>query len=182
MLERLKTTGQATNLAQLPSSWNAGVGGDKNENVVLRFHLGMYDILKRHAASTIKCWVLASGTNNLRRNRVLGMEEVEAWRVLVEACLRIAPGSTVLACDLFYRKDLPDGIVDGSNDLLQGVVRDVNAELGVERVKWVEARMEIGKDMLVDHVHLSEEGYRRWDELLWPRVQEVLGIAEHDQE
>jgi sugar phosphate isomerase/epimerase len=178
MLERLKTTGKHTPLAQLPTSWNAGCGGDKNENVVLRLQLGMYDLLKHNAARTIKLWVLASGTNNLHPKRKFRESDVQSWRVLLEACLRIAPESVVLACDMFYRKDVPDGVVDESNGLLEEVVRSVNVELGAERVKWVQLRREMGKEMLVDHVHLDEEGYSRWNELLWPLVQEVLHQGE----
>lgn len=38
------------------------------------------------------------------------------------------------------------------------------------RVIWVEARHLITKDMLVDHVHLNEEGCRVWDAVLFPYV------------
>lgn len=178
MLERLKNTGSHTALAQLPSSWNAGCGGDKTENVLYRFQLGMYDILKQHAGNSIKLWILASGTNNLHRKRKFREKDVQAWRVLVETCLRIAPESVVVACDMFYRKDVPDGVVDDSNALLAEVVGRVNEELGVERVKWLQCREQIGQDVLVDHVHLNEEGYRKWSEVLWPYVAEVLGQGE----
>lgn len=40
MLERFKTTGAATRLGNLESVWNAGCGGDKNENVLYRLEQG----------------------------------------------------------------------------------------------------------------------------------------------
>lgn len=48
-VERLKTTGQATRLGKLcleGEAWNAGVGRDKNENVIFRLEQGLYNILK----------------------------------------------------------------------------------------------------------------------------------------
>jgi hypothetical protein len=57
MLERLKTTGAHTQIAHLPSSFNAGVGGDKIENVLYRLDLGMMDLLEEW---NVKVWVSAS--------------------------------------------------------------------------------------------------------------------------
>jgi hypothetical protein len=55
---------------------------------------------------------------------------------LVEACLKIAPKSTVLACDVSYRKDVLDVVVDLSNEMFKGVVGDVNREVGGEGWRW----------------------------------------------
>jgi hypothetical protein len=49
---------------------------------------------------------------------------------------------------------------------------------GKERVKRVDSRHLIGKDMLDDRVHFNEEGYRAWDGVLWPLVEKVLGIED----
>lgn len=187
MLERLKTTGSETQLAKLSSSWNAGCGGDKNENVIYRLAKGTYHALAQPpCASNIKVWILASGTNNLRPKAPFRPSDVESWQVLLESCLRIAPECKVLACDMFYRKDIPDEIVDQSNEMLKEVVRIVNegfAGHGVEeRVIWVEAKNKIGKPLLVDHVHLTEEGYRIWDGVLWPYVQHIVNSKRKGKE
>lgn len=188
MLERFKTSGRDTELGKLGregKAWNAGCGGDKNENVLYRLSQdqGLYPLLKKAGEENpskcaIKLWVLASGTNNLHPKRGLRAPDIESWRLLVEACLRIAPESRVLACDGFYRKDISDELVDVGNQALKGVVEEMNREMidsgWEERVMWLEAREAIGKDMLVDHVHLMEKGYRVWDDRLWPSVQEFL--------
>lgn len=46
MIERLKTTGSSTRIARLPSSFNAGVGGDRIENVLYRLDLGLFASLQ----------------------------------------------------------------------------------------------------------------------------------------
>ncbi|KAI4714694.1 hypothetical protein J4E89_000375 [Alternaria sp. Ai002NY15] len=202
MLERFKTSGITTDIGKLGDTgvaWNAGVGGDSNQNVVYRLAEGLYTMLKtaKKDVCDIKLWIVASGTNNLQKKRAFRKQDVESWRVLVEACLRIAPESTVLACDMLYRLDIPDAIVDQSNDLLKEVAGEINEALRVERlekekesqtvevqdegdredrVKWDETRHLFSGDMFDDHVHLNEEGYWFWDLLLWPLVANVLGV------
>lgn len=168
MLERLKTTGTFTKTAKLPSSFNAGVGGDKIENVLYRLDLGMQSLLEDR---NVKLWVLMIGSNNLKK--ALKKAEVEKYRLLVQALLRIAPMSKVLACELFKRKDIDDAFVDESNRLLRELIREMNANLG-ESIYWLEAPSAITKEVLVDHVHFNMEGYRIWDEALSSRIEELL--------
>ncbi|KAF2463698.1 uncharacterized protein BDR25DRAFT_154944, partial [Lindgomyces ingoldianus] len=175
MLERLKTTGKNTELAKLPSAWNAGCGGDKNENVVWRLAEGLYEFLRKNCDGKgeghgIKAVVLVSGTNNLRPCKPFRAQDITSYRLLLEACLRLAPKGCIVACDMFRRKDVRDVIVEECNGILKRVVEEVNKDLRdageEERVKWVEARETIGTDMLDDHVHLNEEGYAAWDRVL----------------
>ena len=176
MLERFKTTGAATKLGRLASegvAWNAGCGGDKHENVLYRLHEGLYQHLKtaqEDGRCDIKLIILASGTNNLHVKRGLRPADVESYRLLLQACLRIAPKCTVLACDMFYRKDVADRLVDAGNTMLREVVEE-NVWDG--RVRWVKARGMLGKEMLADHVHLNEMGYAVWDEVLGKVVEEM---------
>jgi lysophospholipase L1-like esterase len=60
--------------------------------------------------------------------------------------------------------------------MLRGLLGEMNGKLEEERISWVEATVGITKDRLVDHVHLDEEGYRIWDETLYPRIEELLGV------
>lgn len=64
MLERFQTTGKYTQIGglQYPRVFNAGVGGDKIENVLYRIRLGLLSILK---AKNPKLVVIHIGTNNL---------------------------------------------------------------------------------------------------------------------
>lgn len=195
MLERFKTTGKDTRLGLLcenGKAWNAGVGGDGSENINWRVCEGLYDILSSQSAKheemskdkdmamttatqtakvDIKLWILASGTNDIHPKKGLRGKDVAAYKILVRACLRIAPGSKVLACDVFYRKDVDDSIVEGANRMLEGTVKEVNDEMGGGRVKWIEARKKIGMGMLVDHVHLDEEAYKVWEGVLWDELE-----------
>jgi lysophospholipase L1-like esterase len=173
MLERLKTTGMDTQIAHLPSSFNAGVGGDKIENVLYRLDLGMMDLLE---SRNVKVWVVMIGTNNLRKTHHLLPVEVQRYRLLLQALLRISPKSQIVACALFKRKDVGDQYVEESNELLRDLVNDVdmNLEIG-QRIQWFEAPVGVTKELLVDHVHLNKEAYRIWDQTLYAKVEELLG-------
>ncbi|KAE9367139.1 SGNH hydrolase [Stipitochalara longipes BDJ] len=173
MLERLKTTGAHTQIAHLPSSFNAGVGGDKIENVLYRLDFGMMDLLEEQ---NVKVWVVMVGTNNLKKTHPLLPVEVERYRLLLQSLLSISPKSQIIACGLFKRKDVGDQYVEESNELLRNMLSDFDKNLGIgQTIHWVEAPVGITKEHLVDHVHLNEEGYRIWDQTLYVKLQELLG-------
>ncbi|KAG0208413.1 hypothetical protein BGX28_000631 [Mortierella sp. GBA30] len=169
MLERLKTTGISTDLAQLQDSFNAGCGGDKIENVLYRLSF-MYPYLEQHP---IKLWVVMVGTNNLRK-KGLRPSDVELYRLLLQVLLMIAPRSKVLACEIFRRKDIEDHCVDEANGMLKRMIDEMNVNLKEERVIWSDAPAQVTKEELDDHVHLDAEGYRLWDETLYSRILEIL--------
>jgi hypothetical protein len=169
MLERLKTTGMSTKIAQMPSTFNAGVGGDKIENVLYRLGLGM---MMRLSDKNVKLWVVMVGTNNLKK--ALKPNEIELYRLLLQALLKMSLTSKIITCEIFKRKNIDDVHVDGSNRLLQGVVKEMNNCLGKERVFWQPAPTSITKEDLEDHVHLNEKAYGVWDDDLYPRMQGFL--------
>ena len=61
--------------------------------------------------------------------------------------------------------------------MLRDVVREVNESWRDEKVIWSDASERVGKEHLVDHVHLNEEGYRLWDEVLYPQVLQLCSSA-----
>lgn len=171
MIERLQTTGSSTRIARLPSSFNAGVGGDRIENVLYRLDLGLFTSLKNRG---IKLWVLMIGTNHIGKKKGLKKKELDAYRVLVQALLRIAPQSRILACGIFQRRDVDDGNIERANLMLKELVGEINKQLDGEKVFWVDAPGGVKEEHLVDHAHLNEEGYRIWDEVLYPKIISLL--------
>ncbi|KAF9100508.1 hypothetical protein BGX27_000356 [Mortierella sp. AM989] len=171
MLERFKTTGTSTRLAQFPSSFNAGCGGDKVENVLYRLSY-MYPLLENRS---IKLWVVMVGTNNLRK-KGLRPSDIALYRLLLQALLRIEPKSKILACEIFKRKDIEDRYVDEANGALKAMITEMNTNLGLleERIIWSEVPSDATKEKLDDHVHLDEGGYQIWDEALYPKVQQLI--------
>ncbi|GJJ68232.1 hypothetical protein EMPS_00578 [Entomortierella parvispora] len=169
MLERFKTTGTATRIyTNLPRSLNAGCGGDKIENVLYRLSF-MNTPLEQQQ---VKLWVVMVGTNNLRK-KGLRSSEIDHYRLLLQNLLRLGGEETkILVCELFKRKDFEDHCIEEANDMIHTMVKEMNANLGRERIFWSEAPKAVIKDEhLDDHVHLNTEGYHLWDEALFSRIQ-----------
>lgn len=112
---------------------NAGVGGDKIENVLFKLGLGMQSLLEER---NVKVWVIMVGSNNLKK--ALRPVELERYRLLIQTLLRISPTSKVLACQLFKRTGIDDGYVEESNKALLLLFKTMNEKLG-ERIYWLEA-------------------------------------------
>ena len=175
-LERFSWYAPDTKINHLAKSFNAGVGGDKIENVLYRIEQGL---LRAMEDKIPKLWVLSIGTNNLRVKGRDGLkeDEIEAFVVLVAAILRAAPESTVLMTELSYRKDIDEAIVDVVNRQFLEVLKDFNAAFGMERAVWHELPVLTKEQHLLDHVHFNKEGYRMWDAKLFNHVQALLETA-----
>ncbi|CAF4327966.1 unnamed protein product, partial [Adineta steineri] len=76
MLERFKTTGQYTQIGQMqyPQLFNAGVGGDKIENVLYRISLGLLRLLKPRNP---KVFVLYVGGNDIQPKQALTHQNLD---------------------------------------------------------------------------------------------------------
>ncbi|KAG0072724.1 hypothetical protein BGZ89_003562 [Linnemannia elongata] len=170
ILERLKTTGTSAGLAKLSGSFNVGCGGDKIGNVLHHLDL-MYPLLQN--CRDIKLWIVMVGTNNLRK-KGFRPADVALYRLLLQALLRIAPRSKVLACEMFRGKDIKDRYADEANRMVKEMIKAMNDTLEDARILWCEAPEDVTKEMFEDHVHLVELGYSRWDGHILPRVQELL--------
>ncbi len=115
------------------------------------------------------------GTNHIGKKKGLKKKELDAYRVLVQALLRIAPQSRILACEIFQRKDVDDGNIERANMMLKELVGEMNKQLGGEKVFWLDVPGGVKKEEhFVDHVHLNEEGYQIWDEALYPKIIDLL--------
>ena len=170
MTERFLATGSTTQVAKLPSSFNAGCGGAKISNVIYRLN-----IMLPHLPSDVKVWVLMAGTNDLAKKKAVKNVDVEAYGVLVRALLKVAPRSRVLICEVFERRGALDECVEVTNGKWGGMVGELNGEELGERVSWLEPPKLEREKHLDDHVHLNEEGYGSWDEVLVGRIREMLG-------
>ncbi|KAH6635883.1 SGNH hydrolase-type esterase domain-containing protein [Chaetomium tenue] len=207
MLERMTTTGETPNFtAPWPSPamlsdtaltalgksvrrldgcvFNAGVGGDKVQNVAYRLvggdgEGGLPGLLPMLAAGgTVRVWVVQVGTNNLSVKKGLVDRDVDAWEVLVETLLGVNPTGgecKVLVTGLFYRKDVSGELVDRANGKIRAVVKRLQEKYGVERVVFLAPAAGVRtEEHLVDHVHLNLEGYQLWMAGLFPAVHALL--------
>ncbi|KAK4696633.1 hypothetical protein P7C71_g1313, partial [Lecanoromycetidae sp. Uapishka_2] len=173
MLERFQTTGKETWLGsmQFPKLFNAGVGGDKTQNVVYR--LGTKNLYSGLQERGFEVAILHMGTNKLTPKRSLTAEVIENYALVLEALRRIAPEAVMLVTAIHHRKDVNEALVDQSNADLRQLVADFN-EVGDDAlVHFVPASLNITLDRLVDHAHLDEAAYNIFAQTLLQKLKEL---------
>ncbi|PRP75809.1 hypothetical protein PROFUN_08803 [Planoprotostelium fungivorum] len=151
MLERFKDS--HCHMHRLSRCFNAGVGGDKISNVLYRIQCGLFDLLPANLNHTL----IHVGTNNLKKKNTPD-QVFREYELLVRAIHESFPQATVTATGLFYREDVPDGVVDHYNLEVKRII-----EGGRDRFL---AAPKITKMQRCDDVHLNGEGYAQWDDYL----------------
>ncbi|EOO03381.1 putative lipolytic protein g-d-s-l family protein [Phaeoacremonium minimum UCRPA7] len=176
-----KTRGQT--LERLRGVFNAGVGGDRIENMLYRLIgnkdgsrdlQGLAEVLQ---GRNVKLWVVSAGTNNLQKKKGLVDADVDKMRLLLDTLLKISSRTTkMLFSGLTYRTDIGDQLVDEANEKVCLLIMAMNQEFGYARIEYLPPVADLDKGQhLADHVHLNERGYQMWAEILAPRVMELYG-------
>ncbi|KAK3688637.1 SGNH hydrolase-type esterase domain-containing protein [Podospora appendiculata] len=194
-LARLNSTSPDARVERLQGVLNVGVGGDRIQNIAYRL-VGnsspdpakdlpaLAPLLE--ARKSVKLWVVHAGTNNINPKKGLTNAHRDALRVVLRALLKISSAQVdcrILVTGLFPRLDVPGPLMDEANVKLLSMVRDLNAELGKERVVFLPATEEVKTDKhFVDHVHLGLEGYKIWTKALFPAVTDLLRKVEEEEE
>ncbi|CAF0757738.1 unnamed protein product [Adineta steineri] len=182
MLERFKTTGKDSRIGQMqyPQLFNAGVGGDKIENVLYRINLGLLRLLKLRNP---KVFVLYLGGNNIQPKQALTHQNLDDYYLLLQALLMTWPTPPqILVTGLFKQKKVDEQYITQSNTALEELVVKTNiAEMQKHAqqdhwVHWMEPPKQIGLKYLQDDVHLNTDGYQIWDDALYPKIQELLHL------
>jgi lysophospholipase L1-like esterase len=168
-------------ISKLSNVFNAGVGGDKYQNIIYRLvgdsstQHGMEGLLEILHGRPVKLWVVQAGTNNLHSKRGLRDAELEMFQKLLEALFISSQEDTrLLLTGLFYRKGICDSLVDKANWSYEQIVSGLNKRWPGRAAFLVAPRGMRKEDHLVDHVHLNEEGYRLWVAELFPKVRDML--------
>lgn len=191
----------APNAAPCARMWgvaNFGCGGDKIENIIFRVIgdeglslAGLADKLYPSVAEANelppKLWVIHAGTNNLKPKKGLDIKGLHAMEALLDTLYHMAsPGTRFLLTGLFYRKDIPNGLVDEANKQLKDLVIRLQNESTVDIVAVQahtfeflapELDWDTTTSLLDDHVHLNLEGYRIWMKTLRPKVEQMMQFS-----
>lgn len=182
-VERISGSQQESGLGRIDGVFNAGVGGDRIENMLYRL-LGdpnekLTGLIPIFNERDVRLWIVQAGTNNLHRKHGLRDNDHDLLRLLLQTLLKISHGAIILLTELFYRKDIPDELVDKANEKRRSLIATMNTNIGREAIVSLPAPMEFSKDRhLYDHVHLNLEGYQIWAEVLVPKAASMLGKVE----
>lgn len=124
-------------IARLQGVANFGCGGDKIRNVLYRVFGDVPDLkglAQELRPSSIKrrnqkLLVIQAGTNNLHKTHGLRDADVYSMEILLKTLhLLSRPGTKFLVTGLFYRRDIPNKLVDQANEALQSLVARLDRE------------------------------------------------------
>jgi platelet-activating factor acetylhydrolase IB subunit beta/gamma len=173
--------------------FNAGVGGDKIQNLAYRLAgdpekdlPGLLPILAW--CGTVRLWVVHIGSNNLTPKRALTPEDLYALEVLVDTLAMVGTRGVrgkVLLTGILDRTDVPKNLVAKANQDLKSLWNILSDRWGPDRVYWYAPACWRDLDTtthLDDHVHLNLAGYRWWMESFFLKVVLLLETSETEAE
>ncbi|MBC8139819.1 MAG: hypothetical protein H7Y38_00080, partial [Armatimonadetes bacterium] len=153
--------------------YNAGIGGDKTNQILWRIKDGLLDGLSP------KLVVLAIGVNNMWRNDFGNARIAEGTEAAIKAIQAKVPTAKVLVIGIFPTQATAD-------NGMRGGVKEINAEVK-KRVatmknvrfadlgdKFLSADGSISADIMPDFLHPNAKGYAIYAANLEPLVKEML--------
>lgn len=151
---------------------NFGIGGDKTENLLWRLNSGAVGKLDPEVVS------LLIGVNNFGLSEHQPNEVYQGVKAVVDTLLGAFPNAKILVHGVFPYKE-------SAEDPAREKVRELNSQIANladrERVYYldigaqlVEDNGDISTEIMPDHLHLSEKGYRIWAENLKPILSDWL--------
>jgi arylsulfatase A-like enzyme/lysophospholipase L1-like esterase len=150
---------------------NLGIGGDRTEHVLWRL------TKSRQLNAKPKVAVLMIGTNNTGHQ----MQDAEEVAAGIEAILGIvregSPRTKVLLLGVFPRGESPWDEKRLNNVQINQIIRrfadgDRVHYLDIGHV-FLEKDGTLSKEIMPDHLHLSEAGYERWAKAIEPKLKEL---------
>lgn len=132
----------ATTISRIQGVASFGCGGDKIQNILYRVVgdpdtnlKGLAQELQTQNAGNLltrrnlKLWVIQAGTNNLHRKHGLRATDSRAMDILLRTLHQLShPGTKFLVTGVFYRRDIPNELVDRANDALQSLIDRLDQE------------------------------------------------------
>ena len=147
--------------------FNAGVGGDKVENVLYRVIEGK--LLDHPSLKTVKCVYLLLGTNNLNnKNSACKDTIINGISKLVDLLINRLPHlETIHILKISPRTDINQYLIDEVNLLIAQYIEDVKQyglDANITLINWTDKlydnkMQQMKKEYFYDNVHLNTSGY-----------------------
>ena len=154
-------------------AFNAGIGGDKTNQILWRIQDGLLDGLSP------KLVVLAIGVNNMWRNDFGNDRIAEATQATVKAIQAKVPAAKVLVVGIFPTQQAADNAMRGGVKEINATVKKRIATMKNVRFvdfgdKFLSADGSISADIMPDYLHPNAKGYVIYGDNLEPVVKEML--------
>lgn len=153
---------------------NAGIGGDRTQQVLWRLENGNVEGIKPKLA------VLMIGTNNSNGEDNTATEIADGIKAIVTKLREKSPETKVLVLAIFPRGDKPNPQRDKISEVNKQVaawdkVDGKNVIFFDFGAKFLDPDGNLPADIMPDFLHLSPKGYEIWAAAIEPQVAELLG-------
>lgn len=151
---------------------NLGVSGDRTQHVLWRLNNGNVDGIAPQVV------VVMIGTNNSNGDDNTVAEIADGVRAIVGTLREKLPGAKILLLDIFPRGEVPNpqrGKICQVNQLLEKLHDGEHVYFLSIGHHFVDDEGRISTEIMPDHLHLSERGYRIWAEAIGPTLSKLLG-------
>lgn len=163
---------------------NMGIGGDRTQHILWRLAHGNVDgLAKPKSGSPPKLVVLMIGTNNSNGKDHTAPEIADGIKAIVADLRERLPETRVLLLSIFPRGEKPNPQREKNAEAsrLAAAIADGRMVHSLDiGPAFLEKDSTLSKEIMPDHLHLSEAGYRRWAEAMEGKVRELLGEMEGD--
>jgi lysophospholipase L1-like esterase len=153
-------------------SANFGIGGDATQNLLWRLQNGDVGRLSP------KLIVVLIGINNLGREEHSPEETCAGVLAVVDFLRKAFPQSRILLNAILPPDREPGSAFRAKAAATNRLLRPKAAELGLEWLDATQAILEpdgrLTPEISHDALHLTEEGYRRWANVLAPEVERLM--------
>ncbi len=151
---------------------NLGISGDRTQHVLWRLDHGNLQGISPKAA------VIMIGTNNSRDNSA---EEIaDGITAIVESLREKTPDTKILLLAIFPRGATPDDpqrqVTQKANAIVAKLADDQHVFFLDIGKKFLHEDETLGKDLMPDLLHLSEQGYAVWAESIESLLAKLMAL------
>ena len=149
---------------------NLGIGGDRTQHVLWRLNHG-----NLRGQQNAKVAVLMIGTNNVADNKAY--ETADGIEMILSTLRARCPKTKVLLLDIFPRGEKADDPARIKNAKLNKLIAKFADGKRVHYLDISSAFLgengQLSKEIMPDHLHPNEKGYKIWAEEIEPKLKEL---------
>lgn len=151
---------------------NFGVSGDRTEHVLWRIDNGNFDGLSPELV------VIMIGTNNTGHRMDPPEDTASGIAAILDRLKVKVPDAKILLLGIFPRDEKPDGKARVRNREINEAIAKLADGKRVTFLdigeKFLEPDGTLSREIMPDHLHLSEKGYRIWADAIVDKVRELM--------
>ncbi|WP_346837661.1 glycoside hydrolase family 3 N-terminal domain-containing protein [Microbulbifer sp. SAOS-129_SWC] len=155
---------------------NLGYGGDRTEHLLWRMEHGELDGIHPKVA------VVMIGTNNTGLSLTEPQLTAAGVRKVLDEVRERLPATRILLLGVFPREEQPDAPMRKVNEAINQIISGYADNQHIFYLdigdKFLDKNGVLSKDIMPDHLHPNERGYKIWAKAMEPTLEKLLQSAQ----